>query len=167
MFGLEESYGYLSGSFVRDKDAVNASLLICEMFAWYKAQGKSLIDVLHELYQKFGYYENRSLSFQFEGAEGFAKMQELMAGLRKNSPAEIAGLQVERVIDYRNDETGLPKSNVVRFFLEGGAEAVVRPSGTEPKLKVYLTAVGENENDGINKIVSMANAMENMVLHHE
>lgn len=167
VFGLEESYGYLSGSFVRDKDAVNASLLICEMFAWYKAQGKSLIDVLHELYQKFGYYENRSLSFQFEGAEGFAKMQELMAGLRKNSPAEIAGLQVERVIDYRNDETGLPKSNVVRFFLEGGAEAVVRPSGTEPKLKVYLTAVGENENDGINKIVSMANAMENMVLHHE
>ena len=90
-----------------------------------------------------------------------------MGGLRKNSPADIAGLQVERVIDYQNDETGLPKSNVVRFFLEGGAEAVVRPSGTEPKLKVYLTAVGENENDGINKIVSMANAMENMVLHHE
>ena len=147
VFGLEESYGYLSGSFVRDKDAVNASLLICEMFAWYKAQGKSLIDVLHELYQKFGYYENRSLSFQFEGAEGFAKMQELMAGLRKNSPAEIAGLQVERVIDYRNDDTGLPKSNVMRFFLEGGAEAVVRPSGTEPKLKVYLTAVGVGQND--------------------
>lgn len=167
VFGFEESYGYLSGSFVRDKDAVNGSLLICEMFAWYKAQGKSLIDVLHELYQKFGYYESRLLSFQFEGADGFAKMQELMAGLRKNSPADIAGLQVERVIDYQNDETGLPKSNVVRFFLEGGAEAVVRPSGTEPKLKVYLTAVGENENDGINKIVSMANAMENMVLHHE
>lgn len=167
VFGFEESYGYLSGSFVRDKDAVNGSLLICEMFAWYKAQGKSLIDVLHELYQKFGYYESKLLSFQFEGADGFAKMQELMAGLRKNSPADIAGLQVERVIDYQNDETGLPKSNVVRFFLEGGAEAVVRPSGTEPKLKVYLTAVGENENDGINKIVSMANAMENMVLHHE
>lgn len=167
VFGFEESYGYLSGSFVHDKDAVNGSLLICEMFAWYKAQGKSLIDVLHELYQKFGYYESRLLSFQFEGADGFAKMQELMAGLRKNSPADIAGLQVERVIDYQNDETGLPKSNVVRFFLEGGAEAVVRPSGTEPKLKVYLTAVGENENDGINKIVSMANAMENMVLHHE
>lgn len=147
VFGLEESYGYLSGSFVRDKDAVNASLLICEMFAWYKAQGKSLIDVLHELYQKFGYYENRSLSFLFEGAEGFAKMQELMAGLRKNSPAEIAGLKVERVIDYRNDDTGLPKSNVVRFFLEGGAEVVVRPSGTEPKLKVYLTAVGVGQND--------------------
>lgn len=167
VFGFEESYGYLSGSFVRDKDAVNGSLLICEMFAWYKAQGKSLIDALHELYQKFGYYESKLLSFEFEGADGFAKMQSLMAGLRKNGPVDIAGVQVERVIDYQNDETGLPKSNVVRFFLEGGAEAVVRPSGTEPKLKVYLTAVGENENDGINKIVSMANAMENMVLHHE
>lgn len=166
VFGFEESYGYLSGSFVRDKDAVNGSLLICEMFAWYKAQGKSLIDVLHELYQKFGYYESRLLSFQFEGADGFAKMQELMAGLRKNSPADIAGLQVERVIDYQNDETGLPKSNVVRFFLEGGAEAVVRPSGTEPKIKVYLTAVGENRTDSVAQITVLENEMEGLVTRH-
>lgn len=167
VFGFEESYGYLSGSFVRDKDAVNGSLLICEMFAWYKAQGKSLIDALHELYQKFGYYESKLLSFEFEGVDGFTKMQSLMAGLRENRPAEIAGRKVESVVDYQSDETGLPKSNVIRFFLQGGAEAVVRPSGTEPKLKVYLTAVGKNENDGINKIAAMANAMENMVLHHE
>lgn len=149
VFGFEESYGYLSGSFVRDKDAVNGSLLICEMFAWYKAQGKSLVDVLGELYRTYGYYESKLLSFQFEGADGFAKMQDLMAGLRKNRPVEIAGLPVEQVIDYQNDETGLPKSNVVRFFLQGGAEVVVRPSGTEPKLKVYLTAVGENEHSAI------------------
>lgn len=167
VFGFEESYGYLSGSFVRDKDAVNGSLMICEMFAWYKAHGKSLIDVLYELYQKFGFYESELLSFQFEGADGFVKMQELMTGLRKNNPAEIAGLQVERVIDYQNDETGLPKSNVVRFFLQNGAEAVVRPSGTEPKLKVYLTVVGQDRNDGIEQIAAISVAMNNMVLHHE
>lgn len=147
VFGFEESYGYLSGSFVRDKDAVNGSLLICEMFAWYKAQGKSLVDVLDELYEQFGYFESKLLSFQFEGADGFAKMQDLMRGLRENSPAEIAELQVEQVIDYQNDETGLPRSNVVRFLLHGGAEAVVRPSGTEPKLKVYLTALGQGRQE--------------------
>lgn len=140
IFGFEESYGYLSGSFVRDKDAVNASLLICEMFAWYKSQGKPLVDVLEELYQKYGCYESKLLSFQFEGADGFAKMQSLMTELRTNRPAELAGIAVERSIDYQNDDTGLPKSNVLRFFLKNGAEAVVRPSGTEPKLKVYLTA---------------------------
>lgn len=145
IFGFEESYGYLSGSFVRDKDAVNGSLLICEMFAWYKAQGKSLVDVLDELYQMYGYYESKLLSFQFEGADGFNKMQGLMAALRKERPVDIAELSVERVIDYQWDETGLPKSNVVRFFLQKGAEVVVRPSGTEPKLKVYLTAVGQDK----------------------
>lgn len=156
VFGFEESYGYLSGSFVRDKDAVNGSLLICEMFAWYKAQGKSLVDVLSELYEQFGYYESKLLSFQFEGADGFAKMQDLMSGLRKNSPAEIAGLKVEQAIDYQNDETGLPKSNVVRFFLQGGAEVVVRPSGTEPKLKVYLTAVGQDRKEAVEATEQLA-----------
>lgn len=145
IFGFEESYGYLSGSFVRDKDAVNASLLICEMFAWYKSQGKSLVDVLEELYQEYGCYESKLLSFQFEGADGFAKMQSLMTELRTNRPAELAGIAVERSIDYQNDDTGLPKSNVLRFFLKNGAEAVVRPSGTEPKLKVYLTVIGRNK----------------------
>lgn len=149
VFGFEESYGYLSGSFVRDKDAVNASLLICEMFAWYRAQGKSLLDVLAELYETYGHYESRLLSFVFEGSVGFAKMQGLMNGLRENQPAELAGLRVERSIDYQNGETGLPKSNVLRYFLENGAEAVVRPSGTEPKLKVYLTAAGTTRENSV------------------
>jgi len=147
IFGFEESYGYLSGSFVRDKDAVNASLLICEMFAYYKAQGRTLVDVLAELYETYGVYESRLLSFAFEGSAGFAKMQALIQSLREQKPQEIAGLAVEKIIDYRNDDTGLPKSNVLRFFLVGGLEAVVRPSGTEPKLKVYLTAVGETRAD--------------------
>lgn len=144
IFGFEESYGYLSGSFVRDKDAVNASLLICEMFAWYKAQGKSLLEVLDELYRAYGFYESRLLSFAFEGAEGFGRMNALIDDLRGQPPGEFAGYPVTRMIDYRRDDTGLPRSNVLRFFLSGGQEAVVRPSGTEPKLKVYLTALGRD-----------------------
>lgn len=152
IFGFEESYGYLSGSFVRDKDAVNASLLICEMFAWYRAQGKSLLEVLEELYQTYGFYQSRLLTFAFEGSAGFARMQELMAGLRQTAPKEIAGYVVTAVGDYQasvmtqtdgaKEEIHLPKSNVLRFFLSGGLEAVVRPSGTEPKLKVYITSIG-------------------------
>lgn len=147
ILGFEESYGYLSGGFVRDKDAVNASLLICEMFAYYKAQGKTLTDVLEELYREYGFYESRLLTFAFEGSAGFEKMQELIQNLREDCPKHLAGYEVERMIDYQNDETGLPKSNVLRFFLNGGQEAVVRPSGTEPKLKVYLTAIGEKRSE--------------------
>ena len=142
IFGFEESYGYLSGSFVRDKDAVNASLLICEMFAWYRSQGKSLLEVLDELYALYGFYQSRLLTFTFEGSAGFTRMQELMGGLRSNPPKEIGGYLVERAEDYQMDHAGLPKSNVLRFFLSGGLETVVRPSGTEPKLKVYITAIG-------------------------
>ena len=142
IFGFEESYGYLSGSFVRDKDAVNASLLICEMFAWYQSQGKSLADVMEELYIQYGFYKNKLLSFAFEGSAGFAKMQNLMFGMREHQPTVISGLRVKRTVDYQNDDTGLPQSNVLRYFLEDDAEVVVRPSGTEPKLKVYLTAKG-------------------------
>ena len=139
IFGFEESYGYLSGSFVRDKDAVNASLLICEMFVWYKSQGKTLADALEALYAQYGFFETKLLSFTFEGSAGFAHMTELLDSLRISLPEELAGEAVRQVIDYDRDETGLPRSNVLRFVLDGG-EVVVRPSGTEPKLKIYLTA---------------------------
>ena len=157
IFGFEESYGYLSGSFVRDKDAVNASLLICEMFAYYKHEGKGLLDVLAGLYERYGYYQSRLLTFTFEGSAGFAKMRELMDGMRENEPEEIAGLGVEAVGDYlasticHKDGTQgtveLPQSNVLRFFLKGGLEAVIRPSGTEPKLKIYVTAIGDTRKE--------------------
>ena len=143
IFGFEESYGYLSGSFVRDKDAVNASLLICEMFVWYKSQGKTLADALEALYTQYGFYEAKLLSFTFESSAGFAHMTELLDSFRLSPPAELAGEAVRQVIDYDRDETGLPRSNVLRFILDGG-EVVVRPSGTEPKLKIYLTAARES-----------------------
>lgn len=163
LFGFEESYGYLSGSFVRDKDAVNASLLICEMFAWYKAQGKSLLEVLDELYRTYGFYESRLLFFSFEGAEGFSRMMELIQDLREQPPREIEGCAVEKIVDYQSDFTGLPRSNVLRFFLSGGQEAVVRPSGTEPKLKVYLTAVGKRKAECEETITRLTEYFENWI----
>ena len=153
IFGFEESYGYLSGTFVRDKDGVNASLLICEMYAYYKAQGRGLLEVLNDLYDRYGYCLNTLYNFQFEGAAGFEKMQGIMDDFRQNSPAEAAGLWVVSVEDYQAQEKrfadgrrepiqGLPKSNVLKFWLEGGCSFVVRPSGTEPKLKIYLSVSG-------------------------
>lgn len=160
IFGFEESYGYLSGTYVRDKDAVNASLLICEMFAFYKAKGKSLIDVLHQLYDQYGFYKNRLLSFVFDGSAGLLKIQGLMDSLRKKRPQIVSGYNVKKVIDYQTDETGLPCANVIRFYLEEGIEAVVRPSGTEPKLKVYISAVNTSEercNQIIERLVAAFN----------
>lgn len=163
IFGFEESYGYLSGSFVRDKDAVNASLLICEMFAYYKAEGKSLLDVLDELYATYGFYESRLLSFAFEGSAGFAKMQELLKSLRGNPPKAFGEHPVERIKDYQPGIDGLPASNVLRYFLAGGCEAVVRPSGTEPKLKVYLTATGRTKDESVRTAEQLEQSVKTLV----
>ncbi|NLU25155.1 MAG: phospho-sugar mutase [Clostridiales bacterium] len=142
IFGFEESYGYLSSTAVRDKDGVNASLLICEMFAWYKAQGKTLLDGLQMLYDTCGCYTEKLLSFAFEGSAGFHQMQGLMASLRRCPIEAAAGMAVETMTDYLSEGTGLPKSDVVQLHLTGGTVATVRPSGTEPKLKIYLSACG-------------------------
>lgn len=163
IFGFEESYGYLSGSFVRDKDAVNASLLICEMFAYYKAQGKSLLEVLDELFRTYGFYESRLLSFAFEGAEGFEKMQEFLSMLRNDPPKVFAGYAVEQIKDYKPGIDGLPASDVLRFFLADGFEVVVRPSGTEPKLKVYLTATGQSREESIYSAEKLSDYINTMV----
>ncbi len=144
MFGFEESYGYLSGDHVRDKDAVNASLLICQMAQYYKLQGKNLVQAMRELYEKYGYYHNRTISLSYPGADGAAKMAGIMAGLRENAPTEIAGAKVEAVVDYATCVNGLPKADVIEFDLEGGNKAIVRPSGTEPKIKLYVFAKGED-----------------------
>ena len=138
IFGFEESYGYLSGTYVRDKDAVNASFLICEMFAWYKQQGKSLLEKLNELYAEYGYCLNTLHSYEFEGAAGFDKMQKIMQSFRGDLK-EIGGRKIEKLLDYAPGLDGLPKSDVLKFLLSGGASAVVRPSGTEPKLKIYIS----------------------------
>jgi phosphoglucomutase len=139
IFGFEESYGYLSGSYVRDKDAVDAAFLICEMFCYYKTRGISLLDKLDELYKRHGYCLNTLYSYQFEGAAGFVKMKEIMKDFQTAGIAEFGGRKVETLLDYNTGIDGLPKENVLKFLLEGHGSVVVRPSGTEPKLKTYVT----------------------------
>ncbi|SFE68044.1 phospho-sugar mutase [Succiniclasticum ruminis] len=139
IFGFEESYGYLSGSYVRDKDAVDAAFLICEMFCYYKTRGISLLDKLDELYKRHGYCLNTLYSYQFEGAAGFVKMKEIMTDFQTAGITEFGGRKVETLLDYNTGIDGLPKENVLKFLLEGHGSVVVRPSGTEPKLKTYVT----------------------------
>lgn len=138
IFGMEESYGYLSGSYVRDKDGVNAAFLICEMFTYYASQGIGLFEKLNELYAEYGYCLNTLHSYTFEGSAGFEKMQNIMVSFRK-SITEFAGKKVLKCLDYSEGIDGLPKSDVLKFFLEDNCSIVVRPSGTEPKLKAYIS----------------------------
>ncbi|HJC50728.1 MAG TPA: phospho-sugar mutase [Candidatus Anaerostipes avistercoris] len=148
LFGLEESYGCLIGTYARDKDAVSATVALCEAAAYYATQGKTLWDIMLEMYEKYGYYLDRITAMDFPGLEGMDKMQSMLNAFRENPPKEIAGYKVEKVRDYSNDtildvstgETspiGLPNSNVLYYELEGGAWVCVRPSGTEPKIKFY------------------------------
>ena len=158
LFGFEESYGYLSGTYVRDKDAVVASMLICEMTAFYKKQGKSLAEVIDGLYEEFGYYLNQTFAFEFEGAEGMQKMANLMSSVRENLPESVGKYKVVKVSDYQLKKeadlvTGevepltLPTSNVIVLHLEGDNGVIIRPSGTEPKIKLYITAVGTDKDN--------------------
>lgn len=153
IFGFEESYGYLSGTHARDKDAVVGSMLIVEMAAFYKTKGMSLVDALEALYRQHGYYCESVANFQFEGAEGMKIMANIMETLRENPPKSVAGSAVVKTSDYKRSTTTvadgtvtpilLPKSNVLEYTLENGCNAIVRPSGTEPKLKLYLSALGK------------------------
>lgn len=159
VLGMEESYGYLTGIHARDKDAVNGASLVCEMAAYYKEkEGKNLYRVMQDIYKKYGMYLNTLLNFAFAGAEGMDKMKNIMSSLRANPPKEIAGLEVTKVSDYLTgvstdtksgvqEKITLPKSNVLAFSLPGGNSAIIRPSGTEPKIKVYVTAVGKDRED--------------------
>jgi phosphoglucomutase len=158
IFGFEESYGYLAGTYVRDKDAVVASMLICEMAAFYRTKGISLIQARENLYKKYGVYVHTQKSFTCEGASGMQKMHELMSMLRTDTPKEIGGLAVTRFDDYIagtsvDKTTGsktkltLPKSDVLTFVLEGGASVIIRPSGTEPKIKAYYTTTGSTREE--------------------
>lgn len=152
IFGFEESYGYLSGEYVRDKDAVNGACLICEMFSYYAAKGISLLDKLQELFDKYGYCLNKLHSYEFEGSAGFSRMQDIMntfhnevgPGLRIQ---EFAGKKIKAVLDYSKGLDGLPKSDVLKYLLEGNCSVVVRPSGTEPKLKTYISVSAKTKED--------------------
>ena len=145
VFGFEESYGYLTGSYVRDKDAVDGALMICEMFCFYKTQGISLLDRLQALYAEYGYCLNTLHSFTFEGSAGFEKMQKIMQRFRTEAPDAFAGKKVAKVLDYLPGLDGLPKSDVLKYLLSDHCSVVIRPSGTEPKLKIYISISAENQ----------------------
>ena len=142
LFGFEESFGYLCGTYARDKDSVSAALLISEMAAIYKAKGMTLVDALEELYKKYGYYKETLVSLTFEGLEGIEKIRSIMDEMRQNPKDSYGGLKVLEIKDYSKGIDGLPKSNVLRFLLEKNSWFCVRPSGTEPKVKFYFGVKG-------------------------
>ncbi len=148
LFGFEESCGYLSGDYVRDKDGVGATFLLCEMCAFYQAKGITLFNKLRELYQAFGYHLNTLHTYAFEGVRGFAEMQEMMWRLRLQEGASLLGRRkVKQIKDYSLGIDGLPKSDVLHFLLEDGSSFIIRPSGTEPKLKLYVSVVAKNKKE--------------------
>lgn len=174
IFGFEESYGYLAGSYARDKDGVVASMLICEMAAFYKNEGKTLYDVLEEIYKKYGYCYSVQKSFTCEGRSGIERIKGIMEDLRSNPPKELDGSLITKINDYgrsvsydmksgEENVLTLPKSNVLSFFCEDGSTLIVRPSGTEPKIKIYVGAVGKSSQDGLNKKDNLLSAAQKLL----
>lgn len=182
IFGFEESYGYLSGSYVRDKDAVNASMLICEMVSYYKGKGQTLVDRMEALYQQHGYYKNDLMDFAFEGAVGMEQMEHIMKSLRANPPQFVIGRKIVEIADYQTSQRrilgnsrrcdlaagmkpiALPKSDVLEYILADGSGFIVRPSGTEPKLKVYLSAKGDTKKDSEEIINQLKEEITKLIL---
>ena len=145
LFGFEESYGYLIGPYVRDKDAIGATMMLCQIARGCRARGKTLMDAMQDLYEEYGYYRNAQTSVYYEGADGAKTMRSLMDGLRSDPPREIAGLEVVGVTDYLPGIDGLPASDVIQLDVEGGNKVIIRPSGTEPKIKAYVFAHDAND----------------------
>lgn len=161
IFGFEESYGYLAGTYVRDKDAIVASMLICEMAAYYRSIGSSIKERLEEIYKEYGRYLNKVDSFEFAGLSGMEKMNGIMQSLRDNPLTELAGRKVVSSLDYNKPEdTGLPKANVLVYNLDDGASVIVRPSGTEPKIKTYFTTLGNTLEEAEAAKAELANALK-------
>ena len=161
VFGFEESYGYLTGSYVRDKDGVDAAYMICEMFSYYATRGISLLDKLEELFKTYGYCMNTLHSYEFDGSAGFAKMQNIMQAFRGDI-TEFGGKKVVKLLDYAQGLDGLPKSDVLKFLLEDNCSVVVRPSGTEPKLKTYISVSAENEEAAKQMEAKISESAENI-----
>ena len=174
IMGFEESYGYLIGTHARDKDAVAASLMVCEMAAYYKSKGKTLVDVLEDIYAEHGCCADKLYNFIFEGASGMVKMKEIMNETRSNPPEELAGLKVLKVSDFdegmitdtvtgEKEPLSLPKSNVLAYALPDGNSAIVRPSGTEPKIKVYIAGYGKTKDEAEKTADSIGEAMKKLL----
>ena len=147
IFGFEESIGYNYKDFVRDKDAVNSAMMIAEMAAYYKKQGKTLLDVLEDMYKEHGYYSNDVIAITLQGLDGKARIGRIMEEFRNNPLESLAGLKTVKIIDYKLDETGLPKSNVLKYYFEDDSWVAIRPSGTEPKIKLYINAISKDDGD--------------------
>ena len=168
VLGLEESYGYLTGAHARDKDGVNAAMIICEMAAFYKTRGITLWQFMNSIYEKYGYFFNRLDNYAFEGAAGMQKMADMMEALRNEPPKEINGSKVVWVGDYKtgkttDGETGLPKSNVLSYRMESGDTVIVRPSGTEPKIKIYITAKANSREEAEKKLSVISDSVKTLL----
>ena len=168
VLGLEESYGYLTGIHARDKDGVNAAMIICEMAAFYKTKGITLWQFMDSIYEKYGYFFNQLDNYAFEGAAGMQKMADMMDGLRTNPPKEICGSKVNWAGDYKagittDGETGLPKSNVLSYRMESGDAVIVRPSGTEPKIKIYITAKATSRKEAEEKLATISLSVKELL----
>lgn len=168
VLGLEESYGYLTGIHARDKDGVNAAMIICEMAAYYKTKGMTLWQFMNSVYEKYGYFFNQLDNYAFEGAAGMQKMADMMESLRNEPPVEICGSKVVWQGDYKAGETtdgatGLPKSNVLSYRMESGDAVIVRPSGTEPKIKIYITAKASSREEAENKLDLISKSVKELL----
>lgn len=168
VLGLEESYGYLTGIHARDKDGVNAAMIICEMAAYYKTKGMTLWQFMNSVYEKYGYFFNQLDNYAFEGAAGMQKMADMMESLRNEPPVEICGSKVVWQGDYKagettDGETGLPKSNVLSYRMESGDAVIVRPSGTEPKIKIYITAKASSREEAENKLDLISKSVKELL----
>ena len=168
ILGLEESYGYLTGIHARDKDAVNGAMIICEMAAFYKSKGITLWQFMNSIYEKYGYFFNQLDNYAFEGAAGMQKMADMMESLRNEPPKEICGSKVVWVGDYKtgkttDGETGLPKSNVLSYRMESGDTVIVRPSGTEPKIKIYITAKAASREEAEAKLAKVSSSVKELL----
>lgn len=152
IFGFEESIGYVYTDMVRDKDAINSTLMVAEMAAFYKKQGKTLLDVMEEIYKEYGYFLEKPISIELEGIEGSQMIKKIMKEIRSNPIEKLGEMSLERTVDYLNDDTGNPKSNVLKFYLDDGSWYAIRPSGTEPKLKIYIYTRDENKEKSLDKI---------------
>ncbi len=163
ILGFEESYGYCSGAHVRDKDAINAELLVCQMAQYYKRQGMTLYEAMRSLYDDYGYYANRTIDVSFPGADGASAMADLMKRLRTQPPTELAGRAVVGTKDYTDPSTGLPAANVIEFHLDNGAQVTIRPSGTEPKVKAYLFAVEDTQERSVESLDELEAAARDLM----